>query len=416
MHVRLLTVTSMGDQRVTLNTVDAFIRKNRHRLGFPVWLECVYERETLKRRPKALRASILRLVITYNLLLLCDLFLVPDQLRFSAILHFGFVTPCMLIIGHIMQSKPPKVWREGLAATLPFIMALQVLLVFSNSASQGAAHYHYLVLIIIMYANSIQKLPFKYALSVSLGILFLYGLELIASPHVSIPIATTAIMTVLACAFMTLTANFRLERDDRRVFLHALHDHLAQEQIEDVARKDPLTGLFNRYHMQKQLAQLWANEDPASAAVAMILIDVDFFKPYNDGYGHPAGDTCLKRIAACIITELRSEADLPIRFGGEEFLLILPQTDLPEAVRLAERIRRSIENLGIPHEYKNGSPTVTASFGVASASVLTVTTEELVNSADKALYAAKHSGRNRVNPQLANGLRQVLSEVSKLPA
>ncbi|MCC0005265.1 MAG: GGDEF domain-containing protein [Methylobacteriaceae bacterium] len=128
--------------------------------------------------------------------------------------------------------------------------------------------------------------------------------------------------------------------------------------------------------------------------VAAIIFDADHFKSFNDTYGHSRGDTCLKRVAACATAELRETSDVAIRLGGEEFLLLLVDTDAEVAEIVAERIRATIAALGIPH-VGNPAGVVTSSFGVASASTRTATLEELIEKADAALYVAKSAGRNR---------------------
>src|SRR5690606_25448938 len=122
--------------------------------------------------------------------------------------------------------------------------------------------------------------------------------------------------------------------------------------------------------------------------------DIDHFKSFNDSLGHQTGDDCLKRVAALIVSELRDRGDLAFRFGGEEFLVVLRRTDLPLALSTGERLRRAIERNGIPHPEARGG-IVTASIGVASTMIgAGVGAEELISSADAALYAAKRAGRN----------------------
>ena len=125
------------------------------------------------------------------------------------------------------------------------------------------------------------------------------------------------------------------------------------------------------------------------------MLDIDHFKAFNDRYGHPAGDACIKRVTACALAELRGAQDLAARYGGEELILILPDATIAAAVAVAERIRRSIEALGIPHELAGANRIVTASFGAAAAPIAAVSADELVAAADAALYAAKAAGRNQ---------------------
>jgi diguanylate cyclase (GGDEF)-like protein len=145
-----------------------------------------------------------------------------------------------------------------------------------------------------------------------------------------------------------------------------------------------------------------------------VLLDVDHFKAFNDLYGHPAGDACLKRIAACVTAELRNVDDLAVRYGGEEFLLLLPATDVADAVRIAERVRRAIAALGIPHDGAEKTGLVTASLGVAAAPVSALSSTELIAAADIALYTAKRNGRNQVCPPLLRDGNAFASELSVL--
>src|SRR5262249_26134198 len=133
-----------------------------------------------------------------------------------------------------------------------------------------------------------------------------------------------------------------------------------------------------------------------------VLIDIDFFKPLNDKYGHAAGDLCLKRVAAIVMAELRGSGDHAVRFGGEEFLLLLPRMAMTDAMRVAERIRAAIHAAALPNEGAGIGGVVTASFGVAAATITDLTGAELIAAADGALYAAKRKGRNQVWPPPAS--------------
>jgi diguanylate cyclase (GGDEF)-like protein len=159
--------------------------------------------------------------------------------------------------------------------------------------------------------------------------------------------------------------------------------------------------LANRRHLEAELAKLWAMPDEDASPVSVVLVDIDFFKPLNDRYGHAAGDLCLKRVAASAMAELRGSDDHAVRFGGEEFLLLLPGMAMADAMRVAERIRVAIEAAAIPNEGAGAGGVVTASFGVAAASVRDLSAAELIAAADSALYAAKRKGRKQDWPPLA---------------
>ncbi len=170
----------------------------------------------------------------------------------------------------------------------------------------------------------------------------------------------------------------------------------ANRQLAELSRKDELTGLMNRraFVERMELEQSLAGREERTLSV--LMIDIDHFKPYNDGYGHPAGDTCLRSIAEAIASCCERGADLPARYGGEEFVVLLPQTKTDGALRVAERIQEAVRDLAIPHEFSEVSSLVTVSIGVACERLAGETESDLIIRADKALYAAKSGGRNKI--------------------
>jgi diguanylate cyclase (GGDEF)-like protein len=211
----------------------------------------------------------------------------------------------------------------------------------------------------------------------------------------------TIIVQIVICAYITLVANYTMERDLRRSYLYSLRDRLRHAKADAASRRDPLTGLANRLHLDAELARLWSQPEFKGSPVSIVMIDIDYFKRLNDRYGHGAGDICLKRVAAKLVAEVREAGHLAVRYGGEEFLLLLPHIQMMDAVRLAERIRRTIENAAIPNDGSGLRGVVTASFGIAASSVSDLSPAELIAAADQALYAAKAKGRNQVWPPFA---------------
>lgn len=211
--------------------------------------------------------------------------------------------------------------------------------------------------------------------------------------------AVSSVMILTGGAVFTLVANYTLERQFRIAYLLSLKDRLRQQELEGLARIDPLTGLGNRRELDHRLARLGTEAD-AAAPISVMMIDVDHFKSYNDGYGHLAGDQCLKQIAALVTAELRSINDSAFRFGGEEFLIVLKGTEICEAIEVAERLRQAVETAAIPHLYSGTAPILTISIGVAAAAEgRTTDIQTVVLAADGALYTAKRNGRNRVWPK-----------------
>lgn len=172
---------------------------------------------------------------------------------------------------------------------------------------------------------------------------------------------------------------------------------MRNQSLATIALQDGLTGLANRRHFNLALESEMARAARESEPLGLVMLDVDFFKKYNDSYGHPAGDVCLRRIAEAIQASLKRGGDLACRYGGEEFSVLLPGTGVEGAREVAERIRKAVEELAMPH-IGNASGVVTISGGYACHDPLAHETNatELVDAADKALYAAKAQGRNRV--------------------
>jgi diguanylate cyclase (GGDEF)-like protein len=170
----------------------------------------------------------------------------------------------------------------------------------------------------------------------------------------------------------------------------------ANQELKRLTSLDGLTGIANRRHFDSVLLREWRRGMRTGEELSVLMCDIDFFKQYNDTYGHQNGDECLRQVAQTLTHAMDRGGDLVARYGGEEFIAVLPGTSLSGASFVAEQMRKAISQLNIAHP---GTPfsTVTASFGVASAVSMPETDpQDLVGAADLALYKAKHRGRNRV--------------------
>jgi diguanylate cyclase (GGDEF)-like protein len=193
----------------------------------------------------------------------------------------------------------------------------------------------------------------------------------------------------------------RREREERAKREHRLTEitrelYNTNRHLERLVCVDPVTGLANRRHLGTILAGEWRRASRTERVLSILMIDLDEFHLYNETYGHPGGDECLRRVSEALAAELRRPSDLLGRYGGEEFVAVLPDTNLDGAAAVAERMRSAVARLDLPHA---GSchGIVSVSIGVASCTPDAETDpERLVASADRAMYKAKRGGRNQV--------------------
>lgn len=240
-------------------------------------------------------------------------------------------------------------------------------------------------------------------LAQSLGVVGIYAITLTAAPRLGGDARVLSVVLLCVSAFFAVHASWRLECELRRAYALTLRERLengalsAQNRtLGALAGRDELTGLANRRQFNLWLDDIWARPHEAGDSVALLMIDVDFFKFYNDTYGHQAGDQCLRQVASCLRDALRHGSHKVARIGGEEFAAILDDVTLPDARAIAERLRAAVASLGLPHQ-ASGLGFVSISVGVAAARPAPLTGwPALLADADAALYAAKKEGRNRV--------------------
>ena len=185
------------------------------------------------------------------------------------------------------------------------------------------------------------------------------------------------------------------------IVLARVRNHIQLKRKTDLLEKyamlDGLTGIPNRRRFDETFDIEWKRAQRSGSPLALIMVDIDFFKQYNDHYGHGAGDACLRKVAGTLSAAVTRPGDIVARYGGEEFVVLMPDTDAEGARMIAERIRELVVAQAIPHEASAAAPVVTSSLGAASlipdASLVPA---RLLEIADRRLYFAKAAGRNRV--------------------
>lgn len=213
------------------------------------------------------------------------------------------------------------------------------------------------------------------------------AVEEVLAPWVRRAILIVPVTLALFFSVMAQIVLFRREMRTRRAF---------EVQLKAQAQTDGLTGIANRRTFDQTLSREWQDARREGAPIALLFLDADRFKLFNDRYGHQEGDELLKMLAMVLKQKARRPRDLAARYGGEEFVVLLPKTSKQQAARIAETIRRAIAELRVPHEDSEGG-IVTVSIGVAAiVPQAEGSPSELVEAADSAVYQAKESGRNRV--------------------
>ena len=191
----------------------------------------------------------------------------------------------------------------------------------------------------------------------------------------------------------------RMQRD-----LNELNTELQKhkEILSQMSYVDGLTGIANRRKFNEVIETEWKRLRRSSQPLALILFDLDYFKQYNDNYGHSAGDECLVQVARALAQTVKRPGDLAARYGGEEFAVLLPETDLSGAINVAYEAHSNIQALALEHEYSPIAPIVTVSVGTAAmVPEGSCPYQELVETADQQLYAAKEAGRNQIKGRMS---------------
>ena len=218
-----------------------------------------------------------------------------------------------------------------------------------------------------------------------------------AADCITTPIRHDELLARLRAALRTGTPRARRSRRERRLTDELRELQRQKQDLERIACVDSLTGVANRRHALRLLEAEWKRSARDGTPLSLVMVDLDCFHLFNERYGHIGGDRCLRRATDTMVRSLRRPSDYLGRYGGEEFIAVLPNTDAAGAAIVAGRMRAAVEELALPHESSTCSSVVTMSVGFATCrATLTTTLDTLVSAADRALLAAKSAGRNRV--------------------
>ena len=386
-------------------SASAALAARRPWLLFEPRLEAQFERDATAERVVRFRTLGVIALVILNLFNITDRSMLPDIAERAMTIRLGILTPVMAAALLALYLPSVARWREWILAALVVLASASLIYFFTQSQHPNALQYHTGVILIVMFGNIVIRQRFWFAFATSLLILVLYIAGIAQLQHMAPEIKLSSDMVLFSAVAISLVANYQMEYDSRRGYLQTLLQRIealklkrSRDELDRQAKSDPLTGLANRRYFDSRLLTEWSRAQREHETIAIIYLDVDNFKAYNDHYGHQAGDECLIRVAREIDACVQRSSDVCARYGGEEFIILLPQTTQANALAVAERVRAAVEAIQLRHDYSDAAKFVTVSCGVAC----TIpkhgdSSASLIEDADHALYAAKSAGRNRVS-------------------
>jgi diguanylate cyclase (GGDEF)-like protein len=397
---------STSIHELAIGEIERLSRRGFQRLALPEPLESGFEQSTLAQRSARLWIEGLIAIGFFNVYVIADYFIRGGNSWLPLQVRLCIVTPVALLVNVSMRWSPNKVYRETSIAVASCLIGATHLYLESNRNATSSAYAQVGLIVTVIFVNVVMRLHFLYALSASV-ILLASDLIFIHHDHFLNPSEKLLGITLAICAIsMTVIANYSIGRDERVGYLMRLRSEIQSRELsflnvelQRISSIDSLTGLANRHSYELQFAKLWREAVDSGSCISAIVIDIDHFKKTNDTRGHLYGDRVLVRVASLLLQSLRCKDDFAARFGGEEFVVLLPGATREGAMIVAERIRKLVEMAGSPALPEPGShPRLsTVSCGVASCyPTEDDSQEDLLDAADKALYQAKAGGRNLV--------------------
>jgi diguanylate cyclase (GGDEF)-like protein len=376
------------------------------RLRLPEPLETGFEQSTAAHRVARQWVEGLIAIALFNVFVIVDYFIRGSSSWFPVLMRMCLVTPMALLVNASVRWNPNKIYRETIIAIVSCSIGLLHLYLEANKGAAASAYAQVGLIVAVIFVNVVIRLQFPFALASSV-ILLCGDLVFIQQDQFLSPSEKLLGVTLAVCAIlMTVIGNYSIGREERLGYLIRLRSDMqsrelsfVNEKLQRISSVDSLTGLANRHSYELEFARLWREAHAAGTSLSAIVIDIDHFKNVNDTRGHLYGDRMLVRVASLLLQGLRGKDDFAARFGGEEFVVLLPAATQEGAMIVAERIRKLVEVAGSPALQEPGThpPTSSVSCGVASCWPSEAhSKEDLLEAADKALYEAKRGGRNRV--------------------
>ncbi len=388
-------------------------------LRFEPETERKFQNDTGDRRRDRILVSALLGLVVFNAFLLNDYANRPEIIEFAIVVRLGFVTlSCLPLLYFLKVAR--SVWlREMIIGTAIVIVTIGAIVVNLATTSDDAIFDAFSFSLVIVATNTLMPLRFSTHAIVTFFVLIVIALGTFWHETIPFIAQKNSIIIHVATAGFTLIVSFRLEREQRIVYLNMMKAEGRQREVDRIngelaslSRTDALTGVANRRDFDEQLEIAHSDAINAYVPLALLSLDVDNFKLYNDSWGHLKGDECLQQVATAISSVVEHRSAKFARIGGEEFGVILQGRDALDAIEIADEIRIAVAQLHIPHPANTGHDFVTASIGVASfRNSAGDNIQSLLSRVDEALYRAKDNGRNRTElgdaAELLDGLSAI---------
>lgn len=372
------------------SAVAAQLRRGFRLLRFEPKLEQEFHAwHLLTNRPQIKLNLVLAVLLVTAFALMDRMLLSEDSQRIPDVLRFAVMLPLIGLLIVLCYSDRYTRWYSLLAQVVAPVAGICVVLI-ETQAARADVHLVFSTLVITTtYLYFLVGMLFYAAFRSNLLVFIGYVVTALMADRP--PEEVTYSILVLGLANMVGgVVSYNLETANRTSYLEA-------RLLGEMAARDGLTGIYNRRMFDERVEQLWHQATRERVRLAILLVDIDFFKPFNDRYGHQAGDETLRAVAAALSRFARRPLDFTARYGGEEFSIVLYDVDHEFVADLARRARMEVEALGIAHERSSVADKLTVSIGAACVQPIADRSHEgLIQLADEALYTAKHQGRNRV--------------------
>jgi len=389
-------VEELEKECLSIDTSKSFL------FSFPDGIEKHYKKMRFQEYKKLNLIFISLGLLFFNLFAVTDKIMIKDIYHTAWYIRFFYITPIGLISLYFIKNTKKNIIMDILIINGLIQAASAILIMLYISHYYLASYYHSGIFIVAISGILVMKLSIrsKFIFTILINIINILAFYFIKTIPFESKINISFVL--FALCILALSTACEYEFFLRKVFIRSLMQELGKASLEKknkyleiISNKDELTKLANRRFFNDYFKRLSTQKGNGIFPITILFVDIDDFKKFNDNYGHTEGDKCLKQVASVFKKYTKRKFDLAARYGGEEFIIIFTSTNHDNAFQIAEKIRKSIYDLKIPHQYSAVEEYVTISIGISIMAEDTGEMKKFIELADKALYTAKTSGKNK---------------------